>query len=355
MATHHRSTSCTTALFIGVGGPGCELVARCSGAHPRWLVDFDADALEAYEPTETIPLAGDAHDTQEMDPAAMRATAEGAAAVLTEAVVDGTDFVLLVGAIGGQTGAIVLPILASALKTTQCAVVVVALEPLPFEGAARRDLASRALGELANAADLVLTLPNRPLAELCDPALPVGTALERLRERAADATRQLVDALTSPSSLGLQPAELRRSLTDAGRGAFGVGVGRGERRVELAIRDACANSFLTQESCERASAATLHLLGGSDLSLHEVRSATELVAQVAGRVPIQVGLVTHPDAQDEVRATLLVTGIRPASASPSPDDPLAVLNPGDDLSYHDGVDLDVPAFLRRRPAPDLGY
>jgi cell division protein FtsZ len=355
MAANHQTTSCSAMLFIGVGGIGCELTARCSSAHPRWLLDFDAAALDAYEPTETMPLAGEASDTHDMDPERMRAAAEEAAQELAESVHAGTELVFIVGALGGQTGAVVLPTLADELKTTQCTVVVLGIEPLPFEGVARADLAARALGELENAADLVLTVPNRPLADLCDPALPVGKALERLKQRTAAALAQLVDALTCRSCVGLQPSELRRSLTDAGRGAFGVGVGRGERRVEKAIRDACAHSFLTQESCHQASAAILHLRGGPDLTLQEVHCATDLVAQLVGRVPIQVGLSSDAEPSGEVRATLLVAGLREPSANGAADGSLASLGTNQNLSFHDGVDLDVPAYLRRRPAPRLGY
>jgi cell division GTPase FtsZ len=127
-------------------------------------------------------------------------------------------------------------------------------------------------------------------------------------------------------------------------------VGRGERRVEDALRDACGNSFLTQEICQQASAAILHLRGGKNISLQEVYSATDLVASLVGHVPVQAGLSTDA-AGDEVHATLLVTGIRPPRPTTGKvPDSLAGLSQFEDLSTYDGENLDVPTFIRRQAA-----
>ena len=355
MANPELPSSGNPVLVIGVGGIGCELAACCTGASVRRLLHFDAEALDAYDPAETICLAGDGGDTDDMDPEAMREAAEEAADRLAGNIEPGTGLAVLLGAIGGQTGAIVVPTLANEFKNAQCTVVVIALEPLPFEGSGRADMAAQATGELENVADVIFSVPNRPIAEVCDPSLPVGEAIATLKRKVVAAVDQLVKALTCASCVGLQPSELRRSLTDAGRGALGIGAGSGAGRVEKAIRDACANSFLTQESCQQASAAILHLLGSGDLSFQEVRSATDIVGQLVGNVPIQVGLSMDPAAADEVRATLLVTGIRRQNPNAVDDGALATLGHHQDLSFHDGVNLDVPAFLRRRPLARLHY
>jgi len=356
MATTESPAAATSVLFVGVGGIGCELAAQCTASRSaRRLLDFDAAALDAYDPAETIGLAGAAASTDDMDPDDMRAAAEAAADQVAATVGGGTELALLLGAVGGQTGAVVLPILANDLKSARSTVLVVALEPLPFEGAARAELAAQAMAELENVADLIISVPNRPLAELCDASLPVGEAIRELRARTLQAVDQLVGALTCGSSVGFQPSELRRSLAEAGRGALGVGVGTEGARVEAAIRDACANSFLTQESCQQASAAILHLRGGTDVSLQEVRSATDLVAQLVGRVPIQVGLSTDADDAETVRATLLVTGIRPPIAAMLCEGASVGVAQDQGLSFYDGVDLDVPAYLRRRPSPRLRH
>ena len=337
-------------LLTGVGGIGCELAARCPAVGGRRLLDFDVRALARYDEAEAISLVGDADDTDDMTAETMRRTAAAAAEELVAVVEGRYSLALLMGAVGGQTGALVLPMLARELKDADVTTVVAAIEPLPFEGAARAEMAVRALGELEQAADLLVTVPNRPLHELCDASLPVAQALERLKQTTVRAVSQLLEALADGSCVGLHPAQMRRSLAEAGRGAFGVGVGRGEHRIEQAIRDACAHSFLTRESCQRASAAILNLRGGATLSLQEVHGATEIVAHLVGQAPVQVGLSTSGEDGDEVRATLIVTGIHP----PKPqDDPLASLGQYEDLSFHEGVNLDIPAFLRRRSSYHL--
>ncbi len=344
----HDETRPASLLLIGVGGIGCELAEQCPAA--RHLLDFDARALARYDASETICLLGDADDTDDMSPEAMHRAAGAAVETLTAAVEGRYSIVVLIGAVGGQTGAIVLPTLARELKDADVRTVAVAIEPFAFEGAARSEMAERALGQLGQAADLLLTVPNRPLPEVCDASLPVNESLQCLKAKTAAALAQLLETLADGSCVGLHPAQMRRSLADAGRGAFGVGVGRGEQRVEEAIRDACANSFLTQEACQQASAAILNLRGGTSLSLQDVHAATELVAHLVGQAPVQVGLSTVGGDTDEVRATLIVTGIQP----PMPqDDPLAAAGQYEDLSFYEGVNLDVPAFLRRKSSYHL--
>jgi len=343
----HDEKRSASLLLIGVGGIGCELAAQCPAE--RRLLDFDVRALARYDESEALSLVGDADDTDDMSSATMRGAAQSAAQKLVKLVEGRYGLVVMLGAVGGQTGAIVLPLLARELKDADVRTVVVAVEPFSFEGPARSEMAERALGELEQAADLLLTVPHRPLHEVCDAHLPVNEALECLKERTVGALSQLLEALADGSCVGLHPAQMRQSLADAGRGAFGVGAGRGEQRIEQAIRDACANSFLTQESCQQASAAILNLRGGESLSLQEVHAATELVAHLVGQAPVQVGLRTGGEG-DEVRATLIVTGIQPPKPA---DDPLASLGQYEDLSFYEGVNLDVPAFLRRKSSYHL--
>jgi cell division protein FtsZ len=326
---------------------GCELAAGASllGAKRR-LVDFSGEELRNWEPSETVCLNGDGDDTAYMDPDLMREAAKEAGRRLAKE--SGEDaLVFLLGSLGGQTGAVVLPALANELRVGESAVVAVAVEPLPFEGAGRADLAARALAELELTADLILTVPNRPLNELCDTSLPVAQALAYLKGKTVRAVQQLTTALADGTSVGLQPAELRRSLRDVGRGVFGVGIGRGDDRVEAAIRDACANSFLTQEACQNGTGAILHLLGGPDLSLSEVSSATEMAAHIVGNVPIQAGLSTK-GSLGEVRATLLVTGIYSFLLENIDDGNGRETVRHPDLTHYDGQNLEVPAFLRRQ-------
>ncbi len=348
-----------TVILIGIGGIGCELAARCSNAPARRLLNFDADALAAYPGSEAIPLAAEPENTADMDTDLMHLSAEEAAREIIESGLAPNSIALVLCGVGGQTGAVVAPALANELKAAQCTVAVAALEPMPFEGAGRADMAARAVAELETAADLVIVLPNRPLAELCDPGWPVAQAIAHLKDKTVAALDQLLRALTCTSCVGLAPADLRRSLADAGRGAFGCGTaapgcGSGDARIEAAIRDACANSFLTQESCQNASAAILHLVSSRDLSLREVHNATELVAQLVGTVPIQVGLTLDRSLGDLIRATLLVTGIRRIQPAVSPDDTPATTH-SHDLTFYEGINLDIPAFLRRRAVPQLRY
>lgn len=350
MATGEFPSVGNNVLLVGIGNIGCELAAQCTNATVRRLLNFDADALADYPNSEAICLPGEPENTGEMEPEAMRLSAADAALEILGSAPAANGLVVLLCAVGGQTGSVVIPALVAELKAAQCTVVVIALEPTPFEAAGRADAAARAIAELANIADLVLPVPNRPLADLCDPAWPVHDAVAHLKRKTIQATERLLRALTCASCVGLQPADIRRAITDAGRGALAVGMASGDQRVEKAIRDACANSFLTQQSCQHASAAVLHLVGSTDLSLREVHAATELLAQLVGKVPIQVGLSIDRSLGDAIQATILLTGVHQLQTEKPDAEFPAPTSHSQDLSHYDGVNLDIPAFIRNRAA-----
>jgi cell division protein FtsZ len=89
--------------------------------------------------------------------------------------------------------------------------------------------------------------------------------------------------------------------------AMGVasGDGRAERAVERAI-----TSPLLDTSISGARGVLMNVTGGPNLTLHEVNEAAHKVSSlVAADCNIIFGAVIHPKLQDEIRITIIATGV----------------------------------------------
>jgi cell division protein FtsZ len=151
---------------------------------------------------------------------------------------------------------------------------------------------------------------------------------------------------------------------------MGTGVGQGEHRALDAAQKAIASPLLDNTSIDGAKGILLNFTGGPDLSLHEVEEAARIVQEAAHEdANIIFGAVMDPDLQDQVRVTVIATGFpekkEPASSPGKVVDLQRGVRPAPAASGggwrrragearaegdepFDSVDVDVPAFLRRR-------
>ena len=126
-----------------------------------------------------------------------------------------------------------------------------------------------------------------------------------------------------------------------------IGSARGENRAVEAANAAIASPLL-DVSIEGATGVLFNVTGGSDLTLHEVHAAAEVIEQVVDpNANIIFGMVNDLKLEDEVKITIIATGFPGADALlPNADYLFSQL----ELASVNGADdLDIPPFLRRHP------
>jgi cell division protein FtsZ len=97
-----------------------------------------------------------------------------------------------------------------------------------------------------------------------------------------------------------------------------VGEARGDNRAVNAAR-AAVSSPLLDVSIEGARGVLLNVSGGPDLTLAEVTEAAETIqSAVDPDASIYFGAVIHPRAQEDVRVTVIATGLKD-TARPMPN------------------------------------
>jgi cell division protein FtsZ len=164
-------------------------------------------------------------------------------------------------------------------------------------------------------------------------------------------------------------------MNEMGMALMGTGKARGENRAVVAAQAAISNPLLEELSIQGARGVLINITGGADMTLHEVHEAASLVREQAHEdANIIFGSVVHEAAADEVRVTVIATGLedrdrlrrqrpepiamgnvtplRPPVREEAPgplaaDPPVSAQAAGTDFLSPFEEELDVPAFIRR--------
>lgn len=134
---------------------------------------------------------------------------------------------------------------------------------------------------------------------------------------------------------------------------MGIGRASGENRAEDAAKQAIQSPLL-ETSIEGARGVIINITGGSNLGLHEVNTAAELVQRsVDPEANIIFGAVIDESLDEDIVITVIATGFEKDNEKTPISDitgktswsPKAT-SIGTDTSSSSG-DLDIPTFLRK--------
>jgi cell division protein FtsZ len=225
-----------------------------------------------------------------------------------EEVLKGADMVFITAGEGGGTGTGGAPVVADIAKNLGALTIGVVTRPFSFEGRKRAAAADEGIGELKKAVDTLIIVPNDRLLQVSEPVTPVIDAFKIADQVLHQGVEGITSLIMTPGLINLDFADVKAVMTGAGSALMGIGVGRGEGRAEEAAR-AAISSPLLEASIEGAKGVLLSIAGPSDLALHEVNHASEMITKVAHPdANIIWGAVIDDALGDEVRVTVIAAG-----------------------------------------------
>jgi len=301
---------------IGVGGGGGNAVNRMIAAKlegVEFLVaNTDLQALKASHAPVKIQLG--AKLTKGLGAGANLEIGRKAALEDTEKIVDaleGADMVFITAGLGGGTGSGGAPIVGALALEMGALTVAVVTKPFAFEGKRRMMQAEQALGELGEAVDTVICIPNERLMQFVDK----GTSFFEAFRIADDILRQGVqgisDIITVTGIINRDFADVRTIMEGMGYAVMGTAVAAGENRAVEATHRAISSPLLEDASINGAQGILLNITGSGKLTLHEVHAASTIVQQVAAEnANIIFGAVHDESMKDAVKVTVIATGIK---------------------------------------------
>ena len=305
---------------IGVGGGGCNAVNRMIDSGLAgiefWTVNTDAQALTYSSTTNSMQVGQKL--TRGLgaggNPSIGQKAAEESRDEIFQAL-EGSDLVFITAGMGGGTGTGAAPVVAECAKEAGALTVGVITRPFTFEGRRRTSQADSGIAALQASVDTLIIIPNDKLLSVISEQTPVQEAFRVADDILRQGVQGISDIITISGLVNVDFADVRAVMADAGSALMGIGVGSGKSRArEAAI--AATSSPLLETSIDGAGGVVFNITGGSDLTLHEVNQAAEIIFEaVDPNANIIFGAVIDDRLQGEIRITVIATGFSMESRS----------------------------------------
>jgi len=340
---------------IGIGGGGTNAVARMY-KQPIAGVEYAAvntDAQHLLHVNLPVKLRMGDRLTRGLgvggNPELGREAAEESREDLYD-MINGTDLVFLACGMGGGTGTGSAPVIAAIARETGALTIAAVTKPFNFEGKRRLLQAEEGIAKLRANVDTLILIPNDRLANVSDERMTAEHAFQIADDVLRQGVESITELITVPGEINLDFADLKTVLSSAGPAWMAIGHGRGENRAIEAARAAMLSPLL-DVPVEGATRVLLNITGGDDLMLQEVQSAADFVSNLVDPdANIIFGMVTDSKMDDEVRVTVIATGL------PTGDNLLhnsleeMLQLPSDEAGVdgqEDVAGVELPGFLKR--------
>ncbi|MFV0559642.1 MAG: cell division protein FtsZ [Enterococcus sp.] len=301
---------------IGVGGGGGNAVNRMIEENVKGVefitANTDVQALKNSK-AETVIQLGPKYTRglgAGSQPEVGKKSAEESEQALREAL-DGADMIFITAGMGGGTGTGAAPIVAKIAKELGALTVGVVTRPFTFEGPRRGRFAAEGIAQLKENVDTLLIISNNRLLEVVDKKTPMLEAFREADNVLRQGVQGISDLITAPGYVNLDFADVKTVMENQGTALMGIGVASGEERVIEATKKAISSPLL-ETSIDGAEQVLLNITGGLDMTLFEAQDASDIVSNAAtGDVNIILGTSINEDLGDEIRVTVIATGIDP--------------------------------------------
>jgi len=352
---------------IGVGGGGGNAVNRMIASDVSgvefWSINTDAQSLAQAAALKRLQVGQKL--TRGLGAGGNPAIGQKAAEESRDeiaAALEGSDLVFITAGMGGGTGTGAAPIVAEVAKEVGALTVGVVTRPFTFEGRRRTNQADEGIAALQSRVDTLIVIPNDKLLSVISEQTPVQEAFRVADDILRQGVQGISDIITIPGLVNVDFADVRAVMADAGSALMGIGLGSGKSRAREAAM-AAISSPLLESSIDGAKGVVFNITGGTDLTLHEVNAAAEIIYEVVDpNANIIFGAVIDERLQGEIRITVIATGFT-GEAQPAPPParttqtrrggvvpPLnpPAAQPSINESRNRPGDLDIPEFLQRK-------
>ena len=267
--------------------------------------------------------------------------------------VNGSDMVFITAGLGGGTGTGGAPIAAQICKEIGALTVAVVTKPFMVEGKVRLRHADDGLKALQDTVDTVITIPNNRLLCLADRRATFLEMIKRADDVLLYAVKGISDLIIKQGYINVDFNDVKTVMGEMGLALMGTGVGRGENRAAQAVQQAISSPLLEDISIHGARAALINISAGPDLGMHEFEEALSIIQkEVTDEANIILGMVIDEKMQDEIRVTVIATGIgkieQKKAAEASTVRPIRRLRPEGVVPAIDYDLLQVPPNVRQR-------
>ncbi len=222
----------------------------------------------------------------------------------------GADMAFITAGMGGGTGTGAAPIIAEVAKELGILTVAVVTRPFPFEGRKRMTVAEEGIVSLNSSVDSLITIPNQRLLSVLGKGITLLDAFKAANDVLLGAVQGIAELITKPGLINVDFADVRTIMAEMGIAMMGTGSARGENRAQSAAEAAISSPLLDNISLNGAKGVLVNITAGMDMSISEFEEVGDAVKSfTSDDATVIVGTVIDQDMTDELRVTLVATGL----------------------------------------------
>lgn len=271
-------------------------------------------------------------------------------------LLEGTDMVFITAGMGGGTGTGAAPIVAEVAKDLGILTVAVVTKPFAFEGKKRMQVAEEGIANLSKYVDSLITIPNNKLLSVLGKNISLVNAFKSANNVLLGAVQGIADLITRPGLINVDFADVRTVMSEMGMAMMGTGISSGDQRAREAAEAAISSPLLEDVDFTGAKGVLVNITAGLDMSIGEFEAVGEVIRSFTSEhATVVVGTVIDPDLTDDLKVTVVVTGLgamktaQASASSEAVESTKAATKTDGSLDYNQ---LNRPTYIRNDKTKD---
>ncbi len=312
----------TKIKVIGVGGAGCNAVKRM--IEEGWagiefcIVDTDKEVLTTCNGATQVQIGVNTTQGSSTDgnlEVGKRAAAESMDKL--RSIVSDAKMVFVTAGMGGGTGTVVAPLIASLAREQDALTVCLVTRPFDSEGEHRADQAEYGMQEMQSSsrtrADALIVVPNQRILDLIDRELPMQEALQESDNILLQGVNMITGIIMESGEISVDFDNIQSMLRDQGTVLMGIGKAVGKNSPKIAAEDALSSPLLEGIEIEGAAWMIINFTVHPNFSNKiEISEAMDIISKgVKESIIFGMKKEDSVEVEDEVLITFLATGVEP--------------------------------------------
>lgn len=299
---------------FGIGGGGTNAVSRMiedrvENIQP-YLINTEMSILNRVQTKKVLQIGKET--TKGLGAGADESVGERAALESKEKIkelLQNTDMLFVTAGMGGGTGTGAAPVIAKIAKEMGILTVGIVTKPFLFEGKRRAVRADAGIQKLKENVNALIVILNDKLLKVAGDKATINEAFALADNVLKQGVKSITDLVTTVGEINIDFADIKTAFSYKGKAYMGIGEAKGDETLEDAVRQAIDNP-LTETQIEHAKGVIFNVTGGEDLSLTEISSAIQIINdKIDGEANVMFGTVIDRNLKDEVKVTVIATGI----------------------------------------------
>ena len=320
----------TVIKVVGVGGAGGNAVQHMINKGVSGVefiaANTDAQALAVSSAGNIIQI-GDSGLGAGMRPEVGRQLAEQSRSRIEDAL-RGAHMVFIAAGMGGGTGTGAAPIVAEVAKAMGALTVAVVSKPFSYEGQKCMDVAEAGLEELTKHVDSLIVILNEKLEDIYEDESMLDW-MQHADDVLNNAVAGIAEIINVPGHINVDFNDVKTIMSEQGKAMMGTATAAGVDRARIAAEQAVASPLLDGIDLSGAKGVLVNVTASRGLKGKEIKEVMAAVrAFAAPDAAIAQGIAYDDEMGDELRVTVVATGLGKNKASISLVQPQQVLRTG---------------------------